>query len=372
MAKNKKPSMKDFDADLNTPLPDGFDDDLAEGPGLPASVPTAAAQLSPQEAAALESQGPPDMVIPAPAKKAMSPVEEYFRVARQPLTLGFGDEISAYLASKVSGSPYEDILARERALDARAAREHPIASGVAEIGGAVAAGAAGGLLGAIAYGAGRGAGEGETDLDRVKMGLIGGGIAASFPVAAGAVKGVLGGISKSAKAAKSLLSEGDEVLSAGANIVKKAGSDIFSFFSPKGASKGMLSYVRPGNVKERALEANKLLQYADDPWDSAPGSLLHKIANQSQATKVSRLNNANPEARTSAEKVLKKALESPQSAAVEHSTQMSKNPAYRVAFRKAVDEGAPSTDVVPRGEWTARIVTSEPTKSYAKAPKLSK
>lgn len=89
--------------------------------GQPAAAPKAAPQA--REAA----QGPrPEAALPGYAGQAL-----------QGLSMGFSDEAIARLRSAMGGGEYEDLVKAEREGLRKFAEQHPVSSGIAEIGGAV-------------------------------------------------------------------------------------------------------------------------------------------------------------------------------------------------------------------------------------------
>jgi hypothetical protein len=89
--------------------------------GQPAAAPVAAPQT--RQAA----QGPrPEAALPGYAGQAL-----------QGLSMGFSDEAIARLRSAMGGGEYEDLVKAEREGLRKFAEQHPVSSGIAEIGGAV-------------------------------------------------------------------------------------------------------------------------------------------------------------------------------------------------------------------------------------------
>lgn len=222
-------------------------------------VPTGAQGMS--DADLLKALGQPEAPAGPPAPQQTSALQASNIGARQGLTFNFGDEIMAGMTTPIemaigaytgrdSGKSFGDRISdaysrgleQERALQATAQKEHPIATTVGNIGGSLATGGQlmkGGatlmkgnpsigraaIEGAL-YGAAAGAGEGEGAADRLDKAMTGGAIGGIASGALGAAGSALAG--RNARAAIPALDD----LQAAKSAAYKAADNAGVAFTP--------------------------------------------------------------------------------------------------------------------------------------------
>jgi hypothetical protein len=174
----------------------------------------------------------------------------------QGLALGFGDEIEAFITSKLTGEEYEDVVKGIRKDIKTFKKESPILAGATELGGGVATGVAGlgktaltTLLKSAGLGAGYGAGVSEGDLEE----------RAKSAATSGIVSGVLGGTAQ--KFLPRLTPE--------AKILQKEGVELTPGQALSGPVGGTLRRVEETASSLPALGTGTALQRSTETYNRA-------------------------------------------------------------------------------------------------------
>ena len=174
----------------------------------------------------------------------------------QGLALGFGDEIEAFVTSKLTGEEYEDVVKGIRKDIKTFKKESPILAGATELGGGVATGVAGlgktaltTLLKSAGLGAGYGAGLSEGDLEE----------RAKSAATSGIVSGILGGTAQ--KFLPRLTPE--------AKILQKEGVELTPGQALSGPVGGTLRRVEETASSLPALGTGTALQRSTETYNRA-------------------------------------------------------------------------------------------------------